>query len=161
MLMNRRKPMQSSKGAKRSKASDGSRADLVRIRIGALEFTARFEEEAAPRTCAAFRKVLPFKSKIIQARWSGGAGYIPLGDFDLGVPHENNTSHPAPGEILFYSRGLSQTEILVPYEGCDFSSHVGQLSGNHFLTVIEGRERLREFGRLVQWEGAQDVLFDR
>jgi len=28
------------------------------------------------------------------------------------------------------------------------------------LTVTEGRENLRELGRTVLWEGAQDVVFE-
>ena len=42
-----------------------------------------------------------------------------------------------------------------------FASKLGQLAGNHFLTVIEGAEQLGELGRRVLWEGAQDVVFDR
>ncbi len=38
---------------------------------------------------------------------------------------------------------------------------MGQLAGNHFLTIIEGNEKLRELGRLVLWEGAQDILFEK
>jgi len=157
----RSKSMKASKASKASKVKTASTSGLVRISVGTLEFTARFEEEAAPRTCSAFRKLLPFRSKIIHVRWSGGAGWIPLGDFKMGVAYENNTSHPAPGEILFYPGGLSQCEILFPYEGCSFSSHVGPLSGNHFLTVVAGADQLAEFGRRVLWEGAQDIFFDR
>ena len=32
--------------------------------------------------------------------------------------------------------------------------------GNHFLTMIEGKEQLKDLGRLVLWEGAQDILFE-
>ena len=96
-----------------------------------------------------------------EAGHAPGAAWIPLGDFDLGVEYEHHTSHPAPGEILFYPGGLSETEILFPYGGARFASIVGQLAGNHFLTIVEGGERLRELGRLVLWEGAQDVVFDR
>ncbi|MEP7344765.1 MAG: DUF3830 domain-containing protein, partial [Gemmatimonadaceae bacterium] len=32
--------------------------------------------------------------------------------------------------------------------------------GNHFLTIVEGREQLAELGRRVLWEGAQGVLFE-
>jgi hypothetical protein len=132
----------------------------LRITAGPLTFGARFEEERAPRTCEALRRLLPFRNKVIHVRWSGEAAWIPLGDLDVGLGHENATSHPAPGEILIYPGGLSETEILLPYGGCLFSSIVGQLAGNHFLTVTEGREGLRELGRLVLWEGAQDIVFE-
>jgi hypothetical protein len=133
---------------------------MVHIMAGPLEFTARFEEESAPRTCAAFKALLPFRNKIIQARWSGEAAWIPLGDRQMGVGFENHTSHPAPGEILLYPGGYSETEILFPYGATMFASKLGQLAGNHFLTVVEGRGRLRALGRLVLWEGAQDIAFE-
>ncbi|MBE3558350.1 MAG: DUF3830 family protein [Ktedonobacteraceae bacterium] len=124
-------------------------------------FLARFETEAAPHTCAAFEKLLPFRKKLIQARWSGEAAWVPLGDFDLGLSFENHTSHPAAGELLLYPGGYSETEILFPYGATCFASKMGQLAGNHFLTIIEGREQLRELGRIVLWQGAQDILFER
>ena len=134
---------------------------VLRITVGPLEFTARMEEEDAPKTCAAFSKLLPFHNKIIHARWSGEAAWIPLGDFQLGVSYENHTSHPAPGHILLYPGGYSETEILFPYGGASFASKLGQLAGNHFLTVIGGNENLKELGRLVLWEGAQDIRFEK
>jgi hypothetical protein len=36
---------------------------------------------------------------------------------------------------------------------------MGPLAGNHFLTVTEGRDDLEAMGRMVLWEGAQDILF--
>jgi hypothetical protein len=133
---------------------------MVRILAGPFEFTARFEEESAPLTCAAFKALLPFRNKIIQARWSGEAAWIPLGERQMGVGFENHTSHPAPGEILLYPGGYSETEILFPYGATMFASKLGQLAGNHFLTVVEGREHLRALGRLVLWHGAQDIAFE-
>ena len=132
----------------------------IRITVRDLVFTARLETERAPQTCAAFRRILPFHSQLIQARWSGEAAWIPLGDFQLGVGLENATSHPAPGDILFYPGGYSETEILFPYGATLFASKLGQLAGNHFLTVVAGREQLPELGRRVLWEGAQDVVFE-
>lgn len=129
--------------------------------VGNLRFVLRLEESAAPATCEAFVKALPFRSKLIQARWSGEAAWIPLGGLEFGVSFENHTSHPAPGEILLYPGGYSETEILVPYGNTMFASKRGQLAGNHFLTIIEGEEQLSELGRRVLWEGAQDVVFDR
>jgi hypothetical protein len=132
----------------------------IRIRVGPLAFGARWEEAAAPRTCTAFRRLLPYRHRIIQARWSGEAGWVPLGDFDLGVAAENVTSAPAPGALLFYPAGISETEILFPYGITRFASVKGPLAGNHFLTIFEGREHLPEVGRLLCWEGAQDITFE-
>ena len=132
----------------------------LRITAGPFEFIAQMEEAAAPATCAAFKKLLPFRNKIIQARWSGEAAWIPLGDFDIGVGFENHTSFPSRGDILLYPGGYSETEILFPYGSTCFASKMGQLAGNHFLTVIEGREHLPDLGRLVLWEGAQDIVFE-
>jgi Protein of unknown function (DUF3830) len=131
----------------------------LKITAGPHEFRARMEEEKAPTTCAAFERLLPFESKLIHVRWSGESCWIPMGDFETNLAFENHTSHPAPGEILWYPGGYSETEILVPYGGCRFSSIVGQLAGNHFLTVVEGGEHLRALGELTLWEGAQDVVF--
>lgn len=132
----------------------------LRITIGPWVYTARMEEEDAPKTCEAFKRVLPFHSKLIHARWSGEANWIPLGDYKLGVSFENATSHPAPGELLFYPGGYSETEILFPYGAACFASKLGQLAGNHFLTIEEGREQLREMGRAILWEGARDITFE-
>jgi Protein of unknown function (DUF3830) len=132
----------------------------LRITVGPYIYTARLEEADAPQTCAAFARLLPYRQQIIHARWSGEACWIPLGDYDLGVGYENHTSHPAPGEILFYPGGFSETEILFPYGAASFASKVGQLAGNHFLSVETGRAQLRAMGRKVLWEGAQDILFE-
>ena len=133
----------------------------LRITAGPYEFKARWEREKAPRTCEAFDGLLPFRNRIIHVRWSGESAWIPLGDFDVGVGFENHTSYPAPGQILLYPGGYSETEILFPYGGTRFASVVGQLAGNHFLTITEGQENLRELGELVLWEGAKDIVFDR
>ena len=112
--------------------------ERIRIKAGRFQFVARLEAERAPKTCAKFRSMLPYSERIIHVRWSGEACWIPLGDLDLGLGHENQTSYPAPGEIILYPGGISETEILLAYGGVRFASKVGQLAGNHFLTVIEG-----------------------
>jgi hypothetical protein len=133
---------------------------MLRITAGPFTYVARMEEQDAPKTCAAFQTMLPYRQKIIHARWSGEACWIPLGEFALGVGFENHTSHPAPGELLWYPGGYSETELLFPYGACCFASKLGQLAGNHFLTVVEGREQLREMGRTVLWQGAQEIVFE-
>jgi len=133
----------------------------IRITAGPFVFNARFERQAAPQSCARFEALLPYRERIIHVRWSGEACWIPLGNFDFGVGHENATSYPAPGQLLLYPGGVSETEILLAYGACRFASKAGQLAGNHFLTVTEGLERLRPLGESVLWQGAQDILFER
>jgi hypothetical protein len=128
---------------------------VLEIVSGDLRFTARLEEEAAPETVAAFRRLLPLESRIIHARWSGEACWIPFGELDVGLGPENATSYPAPGQILLYPGGVSETEILFPYGPTAFASKAGALAGNHFATVLEALEGLGEFGRRTLWEGAQ------
>jgi Protein of unknown function (DUF3830) len=133
---------------------------VLEIAVGEMRFTARLEEEAAPQTVAAFRRLLPLRSRIIQARWSGESAWIPFGELEVGVGPENATCYPAPGELLLYPGGVSETEILFPYGATSFASKAGALAGNHFATVVEGVEQLGELGRLVLWEGAQDIVFE-
>ncbi|KAB2966715.1 DUF3830 family protein [Zoogloea sp.] len=129
------------------------------IEVGSRRFVARLEEEAAPKTCAAFLKMLPFSNQVIHSRWSGEAVWVPLADFDTGLDFENHTSHPSRGDVLLYPGGFSETEILFAYGSCRFASKMGQLAGNHFLTVVEGADQLMDMGREVLWKGAQWVRF--
>jgi hypothetical protein len=136
------------------------RMDEIRIIAGPFSFGARFETAAAPDTCARFRSLLPYRQRLIHVRWSGEACWIPLGDtkFDLG--YENHTSYPAPGQIILYPGGISETEILLAYGSVRFASKVGQLAGNHFLTITDGAAQLRALGEHVLWQGAQEVRFE-
>jgi hypothetical protein len=131
----------------------------INITAGGLHFVAETNPDA-PLTVAAFLKLLPYRQKLIHVRWSGEGCWVPLGDFKLGVGFENHTSHPSAGDILFYPGGYSETEIILAYGGCSFSSKMGPLAGNHFLTITEGREQLMKLGNKVLWEGAQDVVFE-
>lgn len=131
----------------------------MKITAGGFAFAAETHPDA-PLTVAAFARLLPYRQKVIHVRWSGEGVWVPLGDFELGVGFENHTSHPSAGDILFYPGGFSETEIIMAYGACSFASKMGTLAGNHFLTITEGREQLRELGRKVLWEGAQDILFE-
>ena len=132
---------------------------MLEVTAGGFEFGARFEEDAAPETVAAFRGMLPLDSKIIHVRWSGEGGWIPMGDLDVGIGPENATSYPAAGELLLYPGGVSETELLFPYGHTCFASKAGQLAGNQFATIVQGAERLQELGELVLWHGAQAISF--
>lgn len=140
---------------------------MTRLRITAAGhvFIAETHPDA-PRTVAAFLSLLPYRQQLIHVRWSGEACWVPLGDWRLeldGQPvgFENATAHPAPGDCLFYPGGYSETELLIAYGGCSFASKLGPLAGNHFLTIVEGREHLPALGKQVLLQGAQPVLFER
>ena len=131
----------------------------IRITVGRYVFAACLERAAAPQTCAKFASLLPYRERLIHARWSGEACWIPLGDLDLGLGYENATSYPAPGQLLLHPGGISETEILLAYGAVRFASRIGQLAGNHFLTIVEGAEHLPQLGRLTLRQGAQPIEF--
>ena len=132
----------------------------IRISAGPFEFEARLERDDAPKTCALFSSLLPYRERIIHVRWSGEGCWIPLGETDFGLPFENATSYPGPGQVILYPGGYSETELLLAYGSVCFASRMGQLAGNHFLTVTRGQENLRALGTRTLWEGAQDILFE-
>ena len=132
----------------------------IRISFAGLTLPARLETARAPTTCAALLRHLPLRNKAIHVRWSGEAVWIPLGDASFGVGYENATSYPAPGEVILYPGGVSETEILLGYGRVNFASMAGQLAGNHFLTITEGLDVLHRLGRKTLWEGAQNIAFE-
>lgn len=133
----------------------------LKVTISGMVFDARLETEKAPLTCAVFAERLPFDGQVVHVRWSGEAVWIPLGELDFGVGYENHTTYPAPGQILLYPGGISETEILLAYGGVNFASKMGQLAGNHFITLTSGLDNLPELGRRTLWGGAQDIRFER
>lgn len=134
--------------------------ELLKVSVGPFVFTARFEIEKAPETCRIFRSFLPFRNQTIHSRWSGEAVWVPLGDFQFGAGFENHTCHPSRGDILLYPGGYSETELLFAYGSSHFASKMGALAGNHFLTVVDGRDNLEAMGRMVLWQGAQPIGFE-
>lgn len=133
--------------------------EKLKITAGGFVFGAKFED-AAPKTVAKFRTLLPYRQKLIHVRWSGEGCWIPLGDFDFGLGYENHTSYPAPGQFLLYPGGISETEIIVAYGGVQFASKMGQLAGNHFMTITDGIENLAILGKKVLWEGVQPIAIE-
>lgn len=132
----------------------------LKITAGRFTFDAILETAKAPKTSEAFLKQMPFTGTIVHVRWSGEGVWIPLGDHQFGVGYENHTSHPAPGHVILYPGGISETEILIAYGGVDFSSKMGQLAGNHFITITSDLDQLAELGKIALWEGAQTISFE-
>lgn len=63
-----------------------------------------------------------------------------------------------PAKSCFIRAAWAKIRILFPYGACLFSSKLGQLAGNHFLTIVDGRDQLRALGEKVLWAGAQEVV---
>jgi len=131
----------------------------LKISVGPYVFDGKLESNLAPRTSGLFANMLPFESQVVHVRWSGEGVWIPFGDRRFDVPYENATSHPAPGQFILYPGGISESEFLLAYGGVDFSSKVGQLAGNHFLSLTGDLTALPELGKLVLWSGAQSINF--
>ena len=131
------------------------------IRVGDLNFFAAWEVKATPKTCALFRRMLPMKVKLIHCSWSGEGVWVPLGNWDAAWCAENQTSRPEPGQLLLYASGPSEPELLVPCGACIFNSRFGVLTGNHFLSIVEGNEKLLDLHHLLLWKGAQDCFIDQ
>jgi len=145
-------------GVARAQGAPGM--ERLRLTIGSYTLTARLERQRAPKTCDAFERLLPLRARLIHVRWSGEAVWVPLGDRRLDVGFEDASSYPPVGEILVYPGGVSEMEVLIPYGPTCFASKAGQLAGNPLATIVEGRERLREIGLKVLWEGAQEIAID-
>ncbi len=133
----------------------------LKISAGPFTFDAKLETEKAPQTCESFLSRLPFESQVVHVRWSGEGVWIPLGDMDFQVGYENHTSYPAPGQIILYPGGISETEILLAYGGVHFACKMGQLAGNHFITITSNLDSLPELGKMTLWKGAQPIRFER
>src|SRR5438132_1832774 len=57
--------------------------------------------------------------------------------------------------------GSGETEILIAYGAVRFASKVGELAGNHFLTIVDGVDQLPSLGELTLSQGAQQIEFAR
>ena len=59
--------------------------------------------------------------------------------------------------MVLYPGGVSDTEMMLAYGCCHFGSKAGELAGNHFLTITEGKEKLMDIGREILYNGAETV----
>jgi hypothetical protein len=136
-----------------------ARVEQLSLTLGPLRFTARFESTAAPQSAAVLAQWLPLTGTLLHARWSGEAGWLPLGR-ELQLEPENATTSPRPGCVLLYGGPRSEPELLIPYGDCAFASRAGVLAGNHVLTIEDDLTQLRELGRLLLWKGAQQLTLE-
>jgi hypothetical protein len=117
----------------------------------------RFEAQAAPKSVAWLLGRIPLHATALHARWSGEAGWAPLGD-DVRLEPENATSYPHPGDLLLYAGAKSEPELLIPYGACAFACRAGSLAGSHVITLETNIAGLRTMGELLLRDGRQPLL---
>jgi len=73
----------------------------VKVVAGPYTFGGHFEEERAPKTCEAFRRHMPFKSKIIHVRWSGeGVWFVTRAKDNMQYRVVRGLELPGRGNVL-------------------------------------------------------------
>jgi hypothetical protein len=136
----------------------------IRVVIGAATWSARLRRDLAPMSCARLEGLLPYRGRLIQARWSGEACWAPLGaawPAGVALGPESATSEPAPGQILLYAGPVSEPELLFPYGPCRFACVAGPLAGNPVLSLDDPSSRLAEAGADILWKGAAELRIER
>lgn len=135
----------------------------LRLSIGTETFSAQLRCDMAPVSCTQLEHLLPYRGKIIHARWSGEALWSPLAAVwpsGLILPPESSTDRPAPGQVLLYAGTASEPELLFAYGTSRFAGNAGPLAGNPVLTIREPPAKLAELGREVLWRGAMDLCIE-
>ncbi len=127
----------------------------MRMIIDRTNFEVELHEEAAPKTCKALLRLLPFQGEVLHARWCGEAIFIPIDEMPL-LELENQTVYPSKGELIYYPGMESIKEILIAYGACHMWSRIGPLPSNHFATIKEV-DRLAQIGRRIHREGVKRV----
>lgn len=136
----------------------------IKMTSNKFTFIARLEEEKSPKTCEWFLSMLPYTDRMIHVSWSGNACFIRLQDKAYSVPYESPIRIPSKGELILYPGNEPRLqmggELFMAWGQASIATANGNLSGNHFLTIIEGNENIEEYGRLVHTGGAQEITFE-
>lgn len=134
----------------------------IKITVGEYELLAHLETEKSPKTCAWFLELLPYRAHICQGRWSGKASFIRIGTTGAEVGYEKATSYPQIGDVVMYPGDKEQGggEIYMPYGPNEFACEFGKIAGNHFLSIVKGRDDLPAIGEHIHWHGAQEILME-
>jgi hypothetical protein len=137
------------------KAGNGVRR--IQLTVGSFSFTGQFETQAAPNAVRWLAGRLPLHGIGLHARWSGEAGWAPLG-VEVRLDPENATTYPHPGQVLLYAGLKSEPELLIPYGACAFACRAGTLAGSHVITLTSNISSLRTMGETLLRGGAQALL---
>jgi hypothetical protein len=134
-------------------SADGARIERIVVSIGDTRFGGRIEHDATPVAASLIERLLPLERRVIHARWSGEAIWVPLGGI-ASVKPERATSYPRPGQVLLYAGAKSEPELLIPYGACAFACTAGALAGSPVITLDASEAELRPLGERVLWNGA-------
>jgi hypothetical protein len=132
---------------------DGARIERIVVSIGDARFGGRIEHDATPVAASLIERLLPLERRVIHARWSGEAIWVPLGGI-ASVKPERATAYPRPGQVLLYAGEKSEPELLIPYGACAFACTAGALAGSPVITLDASETELRPLGERVLWNGA-------
>lgn len=133
------------------------------VSIGPASFPARIETARSGASCRALMQLLPYRGRVVHARWSGEALWSPLQatwPAETWLPPENAVGEPRPGQLLLYAGQDSEPEILIPYGETRFASRFGPLLGNPVLTIADHLDELARVGRSVLERGAGTLRID-
>ena len=119
------------------------------------------EEDAAPKTIAALRTLLPLRSQLVQARWSGESAWVPMG-FELELGHRARERQQLPGRRRappLPRRALGGRDPL-PVRRDLLRQQDGPAGRKPLRDDRRGSRSSSELGRVVLWEGAQPIVFE-
>ena len=135
--------------------------DKLRIKAGPHTFDAHFETAAAPKTCAVFKKLLPYDNKIIHVRWSGEGVWIPLGDLDLGLslrePHQLSGARASSSSIPAAS---AKPKSCSPMAACALPARSASSPATISSPSPPISTNSYELGRAVLYEGAKPIRIE-
>ena len=132
----------------------------VEIKSGEFRFVGKLVDRGSARkTCRVFENMLPLKSQFIHVRWSGEGVWIPYGrsadGSGLRKPYVSSCQRERCSCTSRRHQRDGNHHVLPARMS---ASQHGQLSGNHFLTIIEGLDDLYDFGRKVLYDGLHRIL---
>ena len=135
----------------------------VRITIGTRSWRARLRRDLAPASCARLEELLPYRGRVLHARWSGEAFWAPLTPVwpaaSILAP-ESAEVRPKPGDILLFAGTRSEPELLFPYGACRFACKAGALAGNPVLSLEDPPGVLADIGEDLLRSGAMDLSIE-
>ena len=132
----------------------------LNITAGPFKFQARFETGLAPKTCEIFQRLLPYQQRVIHVRWSGEAVGFRWARPTWACRRKTRPATRRPARCSSIPAASAKPKSCSAYGGVCFASKMGQLAGNHFITITSPLDDLPKLGKMVLWEGAQAIRIE-